>query len=264
MRVWACGAAGWWAAAAFMGRKLVKDTKLVKPGYVVFLHWAKTGSVSEPAPKPDALQMLDDETLWGLDGEAVAMIEAAGGDPERGMSMDALCRHELGVRPRYVRMVGTGDVSWWRGEPIVRVHEALPPWRQREVLSHEISEGRATKIGRAFTSLAEREAWCDALGARLLCPAPAFRRVVSRVGHRVHGIAEAFGVSQALSLLRLGEVTGRPVVLLRQPAPLARGRDFAWPPAITPRTRTPHAHPIRVENRWGFIATTEAWLSMAA
>lgn len=191
------------------------------------------------------------------------MLEEAGVDAQRGASMDRICEGLTGAKPRYMRMVGTGDVWKFHGEWIVRAHSALPDWRKIEVVGHELGHWRAKTTGRHFNSLLEQEAWCDAVGARLACPSPAFRRLVSKVGHRVHGIAEAFGVSQSMTLLRLGEVTGRPVLLLRQTQHIARGRDFGWPSRITPRTRTPLAHPVRVDDRWGFMASADAWLSAA-
>lgn len=207
--------------------------------------------------------MLDEDDVHDAEGEGLAMLEAAGVDPDRGASLDLIAERLLGSRPRYVRMVGTGDLWPFRGEWILRVHRSLPPVRQREVVSHELAEWRAETTGRRFRSLAHREAWCDAVGARLLCPAPAFRRAVRQVGHRVHGLADAFGTTQGMALLRLGEVTGRPVVLLRARGSIARGAPFGWPEeavlARAIRRPPPSIHPVRADDRWGLMAACGAW-----
>ena len=186
------------------------------------------------------------------------MLEEAEVDPERGASIDLISLRLTKAKPRYVRMVGTADFNVFDGRPIIRVHEALPPAVKREKASHELGEWRAHTTGRRFRSLLEREAWCDAVGARLLCPSRAVRAVVKHHGHRVHAIAEAFGVTQAMSLLRVGEVTGRPVALLRRPGVIVRGDDYGWPDetelARMVRQRSPAVHAIRVDDRWGLMA----------
>lgn len=187
------------------------------------------------------------------------MLDEAEVDPERGASIDLISLRLTKAKPQYVRMVGTADFNEFRGQPIIRVHRMLPPPIKREKAAHELGEWRAHTTRRRFRSLLEREAWCDAVGARLLCPTRAMRRVVSHHGHRVHAIAEAFGVTQGMSLLRIGEVTGRPVALLRRPGVILRGEDYAWPDEaeLARLVRRPPAsvHPIRVDDRWGLMAS---------
>ena len=100
----------------------------------------------------------------------------------------------------------------------------------------------------------------NALGAALVVPAYVFRRAIRAKGHAVHALALEFGVPPSLVLLRLGEVVGRPVALLREPEPIVRGTPFAWPRHLAPAVLMPPpgVHPIRlvdeVGERWGLLA----------
>jgi hypothetical protein len=95
--------------------------------------------------------------------------------------------------------------------------------------------------------------------------------VVARIGHRVHEIAERFGVTQSVALLRLGETEGRPAMLLRHNDPIVRGAPFVWP-SISAMVRMsadlrPLVHPVRISDeldRVGFLATHDAWNAMNA
>lgn len=102
---------------------------------------------------------------------------------------------------------------------------------------------------RFATALAVAEHWlkrrsidaanASRLAGALLCPRPSFLRVVDAVGYDVSAIAECFGVTETVALLRIGEVTGQPVVLSDRTSNVVhvRGR------------REPGLRPIRMQRQ---------------
>ena len=113
-------------------------------------------------------------------------------------------------------------------EGVVRLRRGLSDARARHRIGHELGHLFYERVEYAGADLEER---CDLFGAALCMPRRAARAALRSVGHRVHGLAAHFGVTQSVSLLRIGEVTGRPVCLLCFKGPIARGADFAWPSA---------------------------------
>lgn len=196
------------------------------------------------------LGMIDDEGLADAEGVALWMLDEADVDACAGVDMDTLGERLTGHRVRFERLTAGGELRREDDGFHVVVRRSLPAQKQREVAGHELGEWFAEVTGRSFDSLAQREAWCDAVGARLVAPSAAVARIVRRYGHRVHGLAEVFGVSQSLALLRIGEVTGRPVAILGRSYPLVRGAPFVWHRDM-PRDV---AHPVRVDNRLGWMA----------
>lgn len=201
--------------------------------------------------------MLDQDTLIEIESLALEMLTSHGFDPDQAPSMDLLCKRVTGSLPRYRRVVGCKgsivpvDEKRW----ITSVHLMLPPFVQRETIGHEMGEYTAITKRMVFGSLAEREAWCDAFGACLVAPQPAFRRATKRIGHRVHALAKSFQTSQATAALRIAEVTGRSVCCLAKTRPIARGEPFAWPEDLNELVRAvrkppPGVHPVRTDNLW--------------
>lgn len=203
-----------------------------------------------------------EDLLEDAEGEAMSMLLEAKFDPVEGGSVNLLCQRLIKSAPHYVRMVGTADLWPFNGRQILRVHRMLPPAVQREKICHELAEWRANTTSRAFASLGLREMWCNAVAARLLCPTPAFKLGVREFGHSVRRLADAFGSTQAMSLLRIGEVTGRPVLLLR-PVPVARGQVFVWPSRMKD-ARAHGTHPVRVDDGFGLMAEVAVWRGLAA
>ncbi len=200
--------------------------------------------------------MLDQDAIADIEGDASAMLSQARLENDEAPSMDLLTLRLIGSKPKRMMMPREGDICPADGRWILRVHKLAPKPRARWLIGHELGEWWYRE--RVFASHAEREAWCDALGAALVAPRLAFRSAMGAIGHRVHVLAEAFHVPQSLALLRVGEVAGRPVALLR-PAPIVRGAEFAWPagPALARAVRRPPAgvHPVRVEERWGLMGS---------
>lgn len=173
------------------------------------------------------------EDLADLEGEAAALLSAAGEQDERVPRLLAVA-HTLGVEVvRAPGLATEGRLEVVDGRWRALVRRGLPPARARWVVGHELAEAvhlRAGYVG------ADIEARCDAMGAMLVAPRAAFRREVRDIGrHAVHELARRFRTTQSVALLRIGEVTGRPVMLQRWPEPIVRGAAFGWPSAQRPQ-----------------------------
>jgi hypothetical protein len=131
----------------------------------------------------------------------------------------------------------------WR----VVVRRSVPAPRARWLVCHELAEHHYLRLGYRG---ADVEARCDALGAALVLPRRLAQLAIREHAHRVSALARSLGVTQALALLRVGEVTRRPVLLERRPGVrLARGAPVEW--SIDKRV----AHPVKLsdEGRWGWM-----------
>lgn len=205
--------------------------------------------------------MLDDDALAEIEGDALAMLAQARLEADRSPSMDLLCLRLIGSKPRRVMMGREADLyPGLDGRYVLRVHRCAPADRARWLVGHELAEWWYR--GRVFAGgHPEREAWCDALGAALVAPRDAFRQATAVLGGRVHRLAEAFNAPRALALLRIGEVTGRPVVYCHPERQLARGTPFVWPRAALQRAlreRPRGVHPVRLDGqRMGLMAEAQ-------
>lgn len=137
----------------------------------------------------------------------------------------------------------------WR----VVVRRGVLPARARWLVGHELAELHFARVGYVGSDI---EARCDALGAALALPRRALGSIMRQHAHRVHTIARLTRLTQSLVLLRIGEVSGRPVALLRAPAPTVRGAAFGWPRKLSPIV--PGTHPLRITDepqRVGLMAS---------
>lgn len=75
---------------------------------------------------------------------------------------------------------------------------------------------------------ADVEDMADALAGALVAPRDAYRLALREVGLDLPALANDFRASQSCVALRLGEVTGRPIVLVA-PRLRSRGEAFGWP-----------------------------------
>jgi hypothetical protein len=116
-----------------------------------------------------------------------------------------------------------GDASLARVEGSWRIYvrRGLPPERAGFAVAHELAEWRVRAEGGT-------EAACDALGAALITPRPAFLRALGR-SQTVTEVAATFGSTESLAWLRIGEVTGTPLCLVAPTTVRVRGRPYAWP-----------------------------------
>lgn len=154
-------------------------------------------------------------------------------------------------------------------EGVVQLRRGVPDERARQKVTHE--------LGHIVLARAEHppgpllEAKCDLFGAAACMPRSEVRSVLREVGHRVHVVARHFGVTQSVSLLRIGEVARRPVMLRYPGGTIVRGAPIAWPSLSTIRRELERGsstvHPVRISdepNRIGFMMTRDAWLAMSA
>lgn len=182
------------------------------------------------------------------------MYAVAGADPADPPAIGALCKMLTGHAPEFVRMREPAYLPVVNGERRVYVRVGTDPARARWLVGHELAEWWYLRTAYRGEDVELR---CDALGAALVAPRPAFLLALRARGHRVHELAKDFKTTQALALLRIGETTGRPVALVR-PTPILRGEGFAWPtgPGLARAVRQPppSVHPIRVDGRFGLMA----------
>lgn len=191
-----------------------------------------------------------------MEGDAAEVYRFAGAELDEPPSIARLCELVTGFAPRYERMRPGGRCAVDdAGDLRVRVRPSLPARRARFIVAHEIAEWWYLRTGYAEPDIEDR---CNALGAALVVPRPAAQLVLRESGHSPMLLSQVFGVERCLALLRVGEVTGRPVVLLRK-RPLFRGDPFEWPTDTTELQRlvrepAPEIHPVRLEQRWGLMA----------
>lgn len=171
---------------------------------------------------------LSPDDIVDVEADALALYRLKGFDPDEPPSMKELCWACIGSHPKRVRVVGESDITPVKGRWSMRVHRMVLPERAAWLIGHELGEWWYRTRGHAF-SLAELEARCDAFGAALVAPRPAFARAIKRIGHRVHILARRFRTTQAVALLRIGEVAGRPVAYEGTRARVERGDAFVWP-----------------------------------
>lgn len=206
--------------------------------------------------------MLGPEQLADVEGDALAIFRMAKVDPDQPRSMSDLCKGLTGRRPEYMRLLThRGLCRKVNGVRRIFICKGLPPAVEKETLGHECAEWFYGETGYEEP---DREEKCDALGAALCAPRPAFSSAMRVVGHRPSVLAEAFGVRPALTLLRIGEVSQRPVALLRPTdGPLVRGAPLNWPSGreLTKAIRNPPSwiHPVRLGKQWGLMARRAEW-----
>jgi hypothetical protein len=150
----------------------------------------------------------------------------------------------------------------------VTLRAGVPDARAKHNGGHELSHWWLDRIGYRGLDLEER---CDALGAMFAAPRETFLRVIKVVDHAVYDLANTFGITQSVAMLRVGEVTGRPVLLLRWAGAIVRGYEFGWPSISTlVRLASEHresVHPLKIRdeaNRVGFMARREPWVARTA
>jgi len=204
--------------------------------------------------------MLSQDDIADLEGEAAAWLREAKMD-DAVPRMVELCRELLKTEPvrtpdidRESKLVHDND-----GLPRVLLRMDVPPRRARWLVGHEIAEWAHARTDYRGGDIEER---CDAMGAMLCAPRNLFRDAIRKLGrHAVHQLAEIFSTTQSLCLLRIGEVTGRPVALLRWPENIFRGDPFEWPSFSTLRRAIEEGremvHPCTINdepNRIGLMA----------
>jgi len=200
-----------------------------------------------------------------IEGEASALLEKFGLNDEDGPTpMVELCRRALGCAPRWTSLrqeakLGV-DVD---GRLAVQLRRGIAPPRARWLIGHELAEWWMKRYGYQRDDIEDR---ADAIGACIAVPRANFQRAIKTMAHSVTKLARAFATTESLALLRVGETTGRPVLLLRASGPVARGDAFEWPSTSSllraMKEGRSHVHPVAIRdepNRWGLMVRREVW-----
>ena len=108
----------------------------------------------------------------------------------------------------------------WR----IVVRRGLTRRRLAHVVGHELGHWVCQQAG-----VVDDEDRCDAIGAAIVAPAPAFRSVLARRPPRLRDLAWAFSTSESLVALRYAEVTGEALALVTPDRVRLRG-GYDWPP----------------------------------
>jgi hypothetical protein len=204
--------------------------------------------------------MLDADTLADVQGEGDLILRVHRFPTDQRPNIRALLKVWVGVEPEWARIRTEGARCVLNGQPRIFCRHGTPLARAIFIWLHEGAHIHFDAAGLRCDPV-ELEERCNALAAALLAPREAFRAATRARGHRVYELAREFRTTQSLALLRLGEVTGRPVVLLRPPTPIVRGDEFAWPDEAGLRRAVkappPNVHPLRIVDeprRWGLMA----------
>ena len=170
-----------------------------------------------------------------LESLAEARYDSACLDPDRP-DLNRLVRALLGTPiargPRPI----SGPAALVRVGPAWRiiVSSKLPPAYARFFVAHELAHWVLRDEG-----LDDRdESEVDYLAAALLAPRCGFLSAV-RAGLELPELAEQFGTTETGAALRIGETTGRPIVLVAPASVRPRGSEsWVWPPEPTLRAWT--------------------------
>lgn len=172
--------------------------------------------------------MLRGMSWDGAEAEGVArwLYDRAGADlddpPDPLDLADA-----LGVNVEYARgdTIGQdGTLSRIDGRWTVQLSRSAPVERARFALGHELGEWACRRRIEP-----EIEALCDAISAAVLLPRPALLAALRHFGDDLPALARAFRVTETCAALRVGEVTGRPMLLVSPGLVRARGEAYGWP-----------------------------------
>jgi hypothetical protein len=190
---------------------------------------------------------VTNEDLADVEGDAALLLREARIEDDEPVPVAKLCRSLIGEGPMLTRSGPEACCIRVRERWRVCVRSFVAPARARWLVCHELAEYHYARTGYRG---ADVEARCDALGAALVVPRRLMLSAMGVHSHRVHSLARSLGVTQALALLRVGEVSGRPVMLERRPGVrLSRGEEFIWAESH------PCAHPVKLpdEGRWGWM-----------
>ncbi len=148
------------------------------------------------------------------------------------------------------------------GQDRIFVREDCPPADFGFLVFHELGHHEFTRQGVLFATPDEEERACDAFAGAMAAPKPAFEAALTWLDRDLRQISVKFGITESHALLRLGEVTGRPVGLVRPGLTRTRGTGVvplpetfeAWSRSRTPKgwKRSPRVDGDRA--RIGFVS----------
>lgn len=180
--------------------------------------------------------MLDADTIADIEGDASALLRAAGMDEDEPTDMRRLCVAMTGRAPEIASLRSEG--ATWDGRVFVR--RGLAPARMRWLVGHELAEIHYERVGYRGADVERR---CDALGAALAVPRRAYLRALGIVGASARALAKALGTTESIAILRDGETRGRPVSVVRAAGAIVRGEPFVWPVRLELQAARRARHP---------------------
>lgn len=119
-----------------------------------------------------------------------------------------------------------GELAEASGHYTIRVSASASPTRKALVTMHEIGHWHLRQIGYRG---ADVEELCDAIAAALIVPRTALEESLSIHGERWRCLADDFGTSETIVVLRYGEVMHRPVAVFDSRVVYIRGPRYSWP-----------------------------------
>ncbi len=180
-----------------------------------------------------------------LEGLAEALHREAGLDPAdpAGVAKVArgLWRDPAAVElvPRDAMRHAPASLASVNGAWRIYVRRGTPSEQVGFLIGHELAHWALRREGVRFETEGDEEAACDYLGAALVAPRSAFRATLRALGEDVRELADRFGSTETLAILRWGETTGRDLAVVRPGLVRVRGQlNFVWPDEDTVRSWT--------------------------
>lgn len=112
------------------------------------------------------------------------------------------------------------------GRPTICLRGKLPAVALRWALLHELAEWHLARLEYRGEDV---ETVAEAITAALVAPRDVYQRAHAEHGTDFQALGEAFAATQTAMALRLGEVTGRPVLVVTPAAVRVRGEPWGWP-----------------------------------
>lgn len=169
--------------------------------------------------------LMGPDELAAIEGDVDLVRRLSMVDDTGPIDVLALCKGMKVPPPRIAPMRQESCAARVKSQWRVYLRPGLLPARARWLACHELGEIYYQRLGHSQEDI---EARCDLFGAALLAPWRAVRALL-REGATTNRLAKALGITESTALLRVGEVSGRPVALVRSPASIVRGDAFEWP-----------------------------------
>src|SRR5690606_20448216 len=151
-------------------------------------------------------------------GAAAAILRAAGYDEDDVPGSIAIARALLG--PDCIARGGAASIVSLSGRTRIRIPRRHSPAEINFLVAHEVAEWWLRREGYDGEDV---EDVANAIAASLVAPRRAFAAAVLEHGHDYPTLAELFCATESLVVLRIGEVTGEPIVLVAPHRVRARG-----------------------------------------
>jgi hypothetical protein len=215
--------------------------------------------------------MLNEDQLADIETRALAFLAQYGIRDDRPIDVELLALRATGCRVREVSQQEEAKLRHVNGLPVLQARPGLKATRARWLAGHELGELYLLRTGLVVE---DKEEWCDAFGASVVAPRRLVLALIEEHGHSVYTISHEAGVTQSVALLRIGELTGRPVALLRggfSPT-LIRGDFYAWPDAagmlaLARGADRSIAHPVKIVDepaKVGLMVPRQTWRAARA